>query len=81
MKKEYRELSEEEKDIKRKYSKNRYHNMSEERKQKPKEYQKNYTECKQPKYWDVISSILPSETFNFLNMISSIFNSSSISLT
>ena len=38
----YRELSEEEKDIKGKYSKNRYHNMSEEKKQKLKEYQKNY---------------------------------------
>ena len=38
----YKELSEEEKNIKREYGKSRYHNMSEENKQGLKEYQKNY---------------------------------------
>ena len=37
----YRNLSEEDKNEKREYGKNRYHNMSEEKKQKLKEYQKN----------------------------------------
>ena len=62
------------------------------KKQKLKEYQKYYRKkekkprmnnlfhSKQPKYCDVISSILSSETFNFFNMISFIFNSSSTSL-
>ena len=35
-KSKYRELSEEEKNIKREYGKNRYHNMSEEKKTKTK---------------------------------------------
>ena len=38
----YRELSEEEKDIKREHGRNRYHNMSEEDKQRLNEYQKSY---------------------------------------
>ena len=38
----YKILSEEEKNKKREYGKNRYDNMSEERKQKLKEYQKEY---------------------------------------
>ena len=42
----YRELSEEEKDIKREYGRNRYNNMSEEKKQRLKEYQRNYREAK-----------------------------------
>ena len=44
-KNKYRELSEEEKNIKREYGRNRY-NMSEEKKQRLKEYQKNYCEAK-----------------------------------
>ena len=36
-------LSEEEKNKKREYGKNRYHNMCEEKKQKLKEYQKKIT--------------------------------------
>ena len=40
----YRELSEEEKNIKREYGKKRY-NMSEENKKRLKEYQKNYREA------------------------------------
>ena len=38
----YRNLSEEEKNEKKKYWRNRYHNMSEENKQKLKENHKNY---------------------------------------
>ena len=38
-KNKYRELSEEEKNIKREYGRNIYHNMSEAKKQKRKEYQ------------------------------------------
>ena len=44
-KNKYRELSEEEKDIKREYGRNRY-NMSEEKKKRLEEYQKNYREAK-----------------------------------
>ena len=44
--KKYRELSEEEKNIKREYGRNRYHNMSEENKRRIKECQKNYRETK-----------------------------------
>ena len=36
-----RELSEEEKNVKREYGRNRYHNTSEEKKQKLSEYLKN----------------------------------------
>ena len=43
-------LSEEEKNKKREYGKNRYHNMSEEKKQRLKEYQKNYREAKKSQY-------------------------------
>ena len=43
-KNKYRELSEEEKNIKREYGRSRYHNMPEEKKQRLKEYQKNYCE-------------------------------------
>ena len=46
----YRNLSEEDKNIKREYGKNRYHNMSEEKKKKLKEYQKNYCEAKKSQY-------------------------------
>ena len=46
----YRNLSEEEKNKKRKYGKNRYHNMSEEKKRRLKEYQKNYREAKSSQY-------------------------------
>ena len=38
--------SEEEKNKKREYGRNRYHNMSEEKKQRLKQYQKNYHEAK-----------------------------------
>ena len=39
----YRELSEEEKNIKSEYGRNRYHNMSEEKNETFKEYKKNYS--------------------------------------
>ena len=44
----YRNLSEEEKNEKKKkkYGTNRYHNMSEEKKQKLKKYQKSYVRLK-----------------------------------
>ena len=43
--------SEEEKNIKREYGRNRYHNMSEEKKQRlKKEYQKNYHETKKSQF-------------------------------
>ena len=42
----YRELSEEEKYVKREYGRNRY-NMSEEDKQRLKEYQRNYRRSRQ----------------------------------
>ena len=45
-KNKYRELPEEEKNIKREYGKKRYHNMSVENKKILKEYQKNYREAK-----------------------------------
>ena len=41
----YRNLSEEEKNKKKKYGRNRYHNISEREKQNLKEYQKNYREA------------------------------------
>ena len=46
----YKNLSEENKNKKREYGKNRYHNMSEEKKQKLKEYQKKYREAKNSKH-------------------------------
>ena len=42
----YRNLSEEEKNVTREYGRNRYHDMSWEKKQRLKEYQKNYREAK-----------------------------------
>ena len=41
----YRDLLDEEKNIKREYGRNRYHTMSEEKKQKLKEYHKKYREA------------------------------------
>ena len=41
----YRNLSEEEKNKKKKYGRNRYHNISEREKQNLKECQKNYCEA------------------------------------
>ena len=46
LKKQARDLSEEDKNKKREYGKNRYHNMSEENMQKLKEYQRKYREAK-----------------------------------
>ena len=46
----YRNLSEEEKNKKRQYGKNRCHNMPDEKKQRLKEYQKNYREGKSSQY-------------------------------
>ena len=45
-KNKYRELSEEEKNIKREYGSNRYHTCLKKRKKRLKEYQKNYREGK-----------------------------------
>ena len=42
----YRELPENEKDVKRLYQRDRYHNMTAGEKQRLKEYQKNYRETK-----------------------------------
>ena len=42
----YRNLPEEEKNVKREYGRNGYRNVSEEKKQRLKEYQKNYREAK-----------------------------------
>ena len=50
MRDKYRNLSEEEKNKKREYGKNRYCNISEEKKQRLKEYQKNYCEAKNSQY-------------------------------
>ena len=47
----YRELSKEEKDIKREYGRNRYSNMSEKKKQRLKEYQRNYRQAKRSSYF------------------------------
>ena len=46
----YKNLSEEDKNKRREYGKNRYHNMSEEKEQKLKEYQKRYQETKKSKH-------------------------------
>ena len=43
-------MSEEVKNKKKGYGKNRYHNMSDEKKEKLKEYQKRYREAKMSKY-------------------------------
>ena len=45
----YRNLSEEEKNKKKEYRKNRYCDMGEEKKQRLKEHQKNYREAKKSK--------------------------------
>ena len=45
-KNKYRELSNEQKNIKREYGRNIYKNMSEENQQRLREYQKNYREAK-----------------------------------
>ena len=47
----YREISNEEKSIKRGYRRNRYQNMSEENKQRLKEYQKHYRDAKWILIW------------------------------
>ena len=41
----YRELPEEEKDVKREYGRDKYNDMSEEKKQRLKKYQRNYCEA------------------------------------
>ena len=46
----YKNLSEENKNKKREYGKNRYLNLSEEKKEKLKEYQKKYREAKNSKH-------------------------------
>ena len=48
----YKELSEEEKDIKREYGKIRYHNISGEKTQRLKEYQKNYYDTEKAHFSD-----------------------------
>ena len=48
VKNKYRELSEQEKNIKREYGRNRYNNMSEEDKKRLKEYQRNYRRPRKP---------------------------------
>ena len=48
-KNKYRSLSEDEKDIKKRYQKTRYHKMSDEEKQRLKDYQKNYCEARKLK--------------------------------
>ena len=45
-KNKYRELSENEKDVKKLYQRDRYHNITAEKKQRLKEYQKNYREAR-----------------------------------
>ena len=44
--KKYRELPENEKDVKRQYQRDRYHNMTAEEKQRLKEYQNNYRKAR-----------------------------------
>ena len=46
----YRNLSEEEKKLKKEYGKNTYHNMSEEEKKRLKKYLKNYREARKSHY-------------------------------
>ena len=55
-KNKYRELSEEDENIKREYGRNRYHPMSEKEKQKIKEYQKNYCKANK-KLWFLVNHI------------------------
>ena len=43
-------MSEEDKNKRKEYGKNRYHSMSKEKKQKLKEYKKKYREAKKSKY-------------------------------
>ena len=49
-KNKYRELPENEKDVKRQYQRDRYHNMTFEKKQRLKEYQKNYCRLKKQQH-------------------------------
>ena len=70
-KNKYRELSEEEKNIKGEYGKKRYHNMSEEKKQKLKEYQKIIE--KQKNNQKIIRIlILPNKISSFISVIFSL---------
>ena len=46
----YKNLSEEENNMKREYGKNRYHNMSEQKQQRLKEYHQDYHEAKKSQY-------------------------------
>ena len=48
----HREVSDEEKNIKRGYGRNIYHNISEGKKQRLNEYQKNYREAKKSQFID-----------------------------
>ena len=48
----YREVSDEEKNIKRGYGRNIYHNISEGKKQRLNKYQKNYREAKKSQFID-----------------------------
>ena len=48
----YREVSDEEENIKRGYGRNIYHNISEGKKQRLNEYQKNYREAKKSQFID-----------------------------
>ena len=60
-KNKYRELTKEEKNIKREYGRNRYHNKSEENKQRLKEYQNKYCEAnKSKKSWFLIKQYINS---------------------
>ena len=52
------ELSEEEKDIKREYGRNRYHNIYEEKNQRLKQYQRNYRETKKKSFIDVKDQLI-----------------------
>ena len=52
VRKKYREVSDEEKNIKRGYGRNIYHNISEGKKQRLNEYQKNYREAKKSQFID-----------------------------
>ena len=64
-----RELSDQEKEIKRKYGGNRYHNMSEENKQRLKEYQSNHCEAKKSTWdWNIKKSYGNKGVFSISNV-------------
>ena len=67
----YRELSADEKDLKKQYQKGRYNNMTVEDQQKYKEYQKNYREAKkqQRKSIDIFVKNNCEEYEKFMNNI------------